>query len=243
LNPTNKLVQDLLKSESCYINTAHPDFLSGHKAMSIVTERLTMGKVQAMEKEFQKANVRGQQVASLTNQLNTQQGPQTPQSAAQNQLQNQIISTTVSTISYEASQSNSSYSDGNTGFFSSFFAGGKKKPTKQLQPKLEQPPTTLKATGQLSEREKLETEVIKLLLDSYFNIVKRTICDMVPKAIMLNLVSYTKENMQRELLSALYKSQSLKDALKESDYIVNRRNECKKMIEVLAQAETHVSNV
>jgi len=30
---------------------------------------------------------------------------------------------------------------------------------------------------------------------------------MVPKAIMLNLVSFTKENMQKELLSVLYKSQ------------------------------------
>lgn len=89
----------------------------------------------------------------------------------------------------------------------------------------------------------METEVIKLLLESYFNIVKRTISDMVPKSIMLNLVNYTKENMQKELLSSLYKSQSLREAMKESDYVVNRRNECRKMIEVLSQAEAVISNV
>jgi hypothetical protein len=36
----------------------------------------------------------------------------------------------------------------------------------------------------------METEVIKLLISSYYNIVKRTMIDMVPKAIMLNLVQY-----------------------------------------------------
>ena len=106
--------------------------------MSIVSERLTMNKVQAMEKELQKANIRGQQAANVANQLNPQQGPPSPQTAAQQQLQNQLISTTVSTVSYEASRQQTSYSEGNTGFFSSFFASGKKNPTKQLQPKLEQ---------------------------------------------------------------------------------------------------------
>jgi len=48
LNPTNKLVQDLVNMEACYINTAHPDFLNGHKAMAIVTEKIAMGKGQTL---------------------------------------------------------------------------------------------------------------------------------------------------------------------------------------------------
>ena len=31
MEPTNKLVRDLVSMESCYINTAHPDFLNGHR--------------------------------------------------------------------------------------------------------------------------------------------------------------------------------------------------------------------
>ena len=35
--------------QACYVNTTHPDFLNGHKAMSIVTERLNQNKPQPQE--------------------------------------------------------------------------------------------------------------------------------------------------------------------------------------------------
>jgi len=31
MDPTNKLVRDLVAMEACYINTGHPDFLNGHR--------------------------------------------------------------------------------------------------------------------------------------------------------------------------------------------------------------------
>ena len=58
-----------------------------------------------------------------------------------------------------------------------------------------------------------------MLISSYFNIVKRTMIDMVPKAIMLNLVSHAKEELQRELLENLYRTNALDDLLKESEVI------------------------
>lgn len=82
----------------------------------------------------------------------------------------------------------------------------------------------------------------ELLLDSYFNIVKRTVADMIPKAIMLHLVNYSKEHMQRELLHELYKSK-WDDVLKESEAVSTKRAECRRMIEVLTRAEEAVSNV
>jgi vacuolar protein sorting-associated protein 1 len=87
------------------------------------------------------------------------------------------------------------------GFFGSFFKGGNKKKMANMEP----PPPTLKASSTLSDKETQEVEVIsmsfnkyfpsqvliilELLISSYFNIVRRTMIDMVPKAIMLNLVS------------------------------------------------------
>ncbi|KAJ2386948.1 vacuolar protein sorting-associated protein 1, partial [Coemansia sp. RSA 2611] len=126
-----------------------------------------------------------------------------------------------------------------TGFFGSFWQGGKKK----RQATMEAPPAVLKASGTLSEREQQETEVIKLLIQSYFNIVKRTTIDMVPKAIMLKLVVFAKQGLQRELFRELYKPEAMDDLLKESEATVARRSECRKMIEALRKADTIVSSV
>jgi hypothetical protein len=41
--------------------------------------------------------------------------------------------------------------------------------------------------------------------------------DMVPKAIMLNLVAHAREDLQRELLENLYRTNALDDLLKESE--------------------------
>lgn len=67
--------------------------------------------------------------------------------------------------------------------------------------------------------------------------------DMVPKAIMLNLVSWTKDEMQRELLENMYKTEELDDLLKESDYTVRRRKECMQMVESLGKASEIVNQV
>lgn len=84
---------------------------------------------------------------------------------------------------------------------------------------------------------------LELLISSYYNIVRRTMIDMVPKAVMLNLVQHTKEEMQRELLENLYKSDQLDDLLKESEYTVRRRKECQQMVESLTKAQEIVNTV
>ena len=84
---------------------------------------------------------------------------------------------------------------------------------------------------------------LELLIQSYYNIVKRTMVDMVPKAIMLNLVNHAKEELQRELLTELYKHDVLDDLLQESDFTSQRRKECKKMIEALQKADEIVASV
>lgn len=67
--------------------------------------------------------------------------------------------------------------------------------------------------------------------------------DMVPKAIMLNLVQWTKENMQGELLTNMYKTDELDELLKESDYTVKRRKDCQQMVESLTKAQEIVNQV
>ena len=44
MEPTNKLVRDLVSMEATYVNTGHPDFLNGSRAMAIVHERHAAAK-------------------------------------------------------------------------------------------------------------------------------------------------------------------------------------------------------
>lgn len=87
------------------------------------------------------------------------------------------------------------------------------------------------------------THITELLITSYFNIVRRTMIDMVPKAIMYQLVSMTKEEMQRELLENMYRAEELDDLLKESEYTIRRRKECQQMVESLTKAAEIVNQV
>jgi replication fork clamp-binding protein CrfC len=86
----------------------------------------------------------------------------------------------------------------------------------------------------------METEVIKLLINSYFNIVKREMIDMVPKSITYTLVNFSKDGLQQELLTKLYRPEVLEDLMKESEHVVARRKEVVQMIGALNKAEEYV---
>lgn len=49
--------------------------------------------------------------------------------------------------------------------------------------------------------------------------------------------------MQKELLENMYRTDSIDDLLKESDYTVRRRKECQQMVESLGKASEIVSQV
>lgn len=127
------------------------------------------------------------------------------------------------------------------GFFGGFFSSKNKKRLAAM----EAPPSILKASGSMSERETLETEVIKLLINSYFNIVKKNVNDIIPKSIMLKLITKSKDDIQKILLEKLYANggDEIKELVKENELTVQRRKECVKMVEVLKNANQIVSSV
>ncbi|KAK2460627.1 hypothetical protein APHAL10511_007097 [Amanita phalloides] len=200
MTPTLKLVQDLVAMQACYVNTTHPDFISGHKATAIVNERLNANK------------------------------PQPPANDPKN-IRAQINNNKDLDVDKKEEPS----------FFGSFFSS--KGATKKKGSIMEAPPTIIRPQSGLNERETMETEVIKLLIHSYFNIVKREMIDVVPKAIMLNLVAHSKETLQHELLQELYKPDVLDELLKESEYVVSRRKEVMSMLQALNKAEEIVAGV
>jgi vacuolar protein sorting-associated protein 1 len=211
MRPTNELVEHLIRAESYFVNPTHPNFISGHKAMAIVYEKLH-------PKEKPAAPL----VDSRTGKPLSLNQPPTPQS-------------------YTLDASQKERSEG--GIFSSFLSSGGTKTIARKPGILEAPPAILKASGTVSEREYAEIEVIKMLISSYFDIVKQTCIDLVPKYIMNNLVRHAKEDLQQGMLGELYKEEILAELLKENPETVTRRNEVKRMIAALQKADEIVSTI
>lgn len=59
----------------------------------------------------------------------------------------------------------------------------------------------MRASGENSPRSMMETKIIKNLIHSYFNVVRKNVNDSVPKTIMAFLVNQVKKIAQRELVS------------------------------------------
>ena len=85
-----------------------------------------------------------------------------------------------------------------------------------------------------TDREFMEINIIRNLIVSYFNVVKKNICDLVPKAIMCFLVNKSKDISEQKMIEILYKSKvDIKNLLKEDPIITEKRKEIKEQLSFL----------
>ncbi|KAL4993562.1 Dynamin central region-domain-containing protein [Aspergillus recurvatus] len=96
---------------------------------------------------------------------------------------------------------------------------------------------------EISDRELMETELIRRLISSYFTIVRETIADQVPKAIMHLLVNHSKDVVQNRLVSELYKEEFFAELLYEDDGIKAEREKCERLLETYKAAAKIVGEV
>jgi dynamin 1-like protein len=94
--------------------------------------------------------------------------------------------------------------------------------------------------GHASSRDVMETCIIKNLISSYFLVVKKSICDYVPKTIMCFLVNKSKILAEKEMVSQLYNTSELESLLEEDPTIAKKRKYCK---EVLADLKTSLETL
>ena len=207
LVPTQRMISDLIRIELAHINTSHPDFIGGSRAVSQLLER--------MHKE------------SL-------QKTKTVNSSIQNSQKSEVGTGAQS----------SSKSD--PGFLSNIFSRKEAVATNSGPPgmvTLPQMPSSLRQTNEMTERERIEVEIIKSLIRSYFNIVRKNIGDLVPKTVMFFLVNHAKEHMQSVLVQRLYRDSSLDDLLRETNDAAQRRKNCIEVQTLLRRALEIVNEV
>ncbi|RKP12082.1 Dynamin central region-domain-containing protein [Piptocephalis cylindrospora] len=92
------------------------------------------------------------------------------------------------------------------------------------------------ATAMMTEREEMETQLIRSLIGTYFGIVRKNIQDMVPKVVMHLLVDHVKEGLQTRLVASLYRESVFEELLQEDESITAERQRCQSMMEVYNRA-------
>lgn len=97
-------------------------------------------------------------------------------------------------------------------------------------------PNTLKVKGKMSYQESVEIGIIKSMVVSYFEIVKKIVIDQVPKAIMNELVYKSSEKIQERLFLDIYDTQNLESIIVESTETTEKRNRLNTTLKALKQA-------
>ncbi|XP_029049512.1 dynamin-1-like protein isoform X3 [Osmia bicornis bicornis] len=216
LPPTNHMVENLVAIELAYINTKHPDF---HKDAALVSSLLKNNDV-----DHVKQNRRLPSTTSTSSTI-------IPNDTGRSESNSSIDGSPVR--NHEQSRA----SPNPNPVIEVIRTSSQQKPINLL------PEVPMQTSRKLSEREQRDCDVIERLIKSYFYIVRKSIQDSVPKAVMHFLVNYVKDNVQSELVTHLYKSDHAEVLLNESEHVAVRRKEAANMLKALTQAGHIISEI
>jgi len=241
--PTRSMIENLIHIELAFVNTSHPDFIGAGGLTKTIVDKLTAEKVAAKETEMReralkdaRAQIEQEKADIIIRSKNPQQPnavPARPDKPAQPQVIPQIAP------SRPAPASAIKHDKGLSGVFTSLMGPKKNKPKSKAS--LDNVPLVIKDEGPLTENEKFETDLIKTLMQSYFEIIRKNTQDITPKAIMYFLVNKSKEALHNRLVEHLYKEDLFDELLGESPDIVARRKTARELVAMLKRA-TEVMN-
>ena len=88
---------------------------------------------------------------------------------------------------------------------------------------LHEPPSMLRATEPETDEQLLQVKVTRILLRSYFSIVRASLVDTVPKAVMHFLVNAVQRGLQQHLIRMLYRDDLFGELLREQPELAQHR--------------------
>lgn len=260
LGPSSSYVSSLIDIQMAYINTNHPNFLGAATAMSnILSER------QAKERRIREellAEKRHEEAVNSGGDVDLTGSKEEHAKEAANAALNGSVKKTKASSHADAHHRVSSHGSNGPSkdsFLNYFFgkdaanldAAGLASefhhesqvsyPTGSY--KMNDLSHELENLEGLSEKEVLECELIRKLITSYFGIVRETIEDQVPKAVMHLLVNHSKESAQNRLVSELYKESLFDELLYEDENLAQERAKCAEMLKTYREASKVISEV
>lgn len=253
VSPTQMMVANLVKIELAYINTSHPDFIGGSQAVATLMQKI--GKENDRQRAQGIAGVVGVPESGPLSTTSVQNYEY--EGGDENASAYDKRSTTGGGIMNMLFQKDGQHGGGGGGGAST--AGGPPvtvasaaKSRRGGRPSFE-PPSMVdlpqvpdrmnQADIPVTEKEKIEMEIIKTLVGSYFDIVRKNFTDMVPKTIMYFLVNHVRDSLQNELVSELYREAEVGTLLQEAEDIAARRQTCMEMKDLLGKALEIVNEV
>ncbi|KMZ66838.1 hypothetical protein ZOSMA_287G00010 [Zostera marina] len=248
LEPSETMIGHLIEMEMDYINTSHPNFIGGSKAVENARQNVKFSRpsptVPRPKDGIDSEKLHGYEKTAKSRAIFARSG-------VNGFSADQVAKPTSDADKPVSSGSSSSASWG----FSSIFGGDNHSVAKENNYllkshnedvqiidhmfstiQLEEPPIFLKPSENQSEQEAVEILVTKLLLRSYYDIVRKNIEDFVPKAIMHFLVNHTKRELHNVFIRKLYRESLFEDMLREPDDIAAKRKRTRETLRVLEQA-------
>lgn len=233
LPTTNNMVENLVAIELSYINTKHPDFHDAQLVGTLVKNTLDDQRKQMTNRSLTPA---------LQETLPKQDNNKKEQSIIANLMKTTNISGEGAAQGSQVNGNPATEENGQQSSSSASSAHFVASPAKPVN-LLPEVPMATTLSRKLSPREQRDCEVIERLIKSYFLIIRKSIQDTVPKAIMHFLVNYVKDNLQSELVTHLYKHDQFNDLLSESEHIAIRRREAAEMLKALQKASLIISEI
>ncbi|KAH9657491.1 Dynamin-related protein 3A [Citrus sinensis] len=168
LEPSETMIGHIIEMEMDYINTSHPNFIGGSKAVEIALQQIKSSKVPLPITRHKgvRPTVEVEKVAPAGNTSGSSWGISSIFGGSDNRVPAGKESVTNKPFSEPVQNVEHAFA----------------------MIHLREPPTILRPSESHSEQENVEIAVTKLLLRSYYDIVRKNIEDSIPKAVMHFLI-------------------------------------------------------
>lgn len=237
-----------------YINTSHPNFIGGSRALEVAQQQIRSLVVvpvtrqrDSVENDMTQASERGSRPRGIVGRATANGFIRQPA--------NGVIVDQGARPNTHAETERSRPAASSMWGISALFSGSENQSSAREAPRgnahrepayniehassiihLREPPTILRSPETPSEQEATEIAATKLLLSSYFDIVRKIIEDSVPKAVMHFLVNHTKRELHNVLIQKLYRENLFEEMLQEPGEVAVKRKRARETLRVLQQA-------
>ncbi|KAL0891465.1 hypothetical protein Bca101_015448 [Brassica carinata] len=248
LEPAEAMIGDIIDMEMDYINTSHPNFIGGTKAVEAAMQKVKSSRIPHPVARPKDTVEPDRTSSSSASQVKSR-------SFLGRQANGIVVDQGVVSADSEKPAPAANASESRWGIHSIFRGSDNRGATKEnllnntfseavedtsqnnlSMIYLKGPPTVLRPSETHTEQEDVEIQITKLLLKSYYDIVRKNIEDLVPKAIMHFLVNHTKRELHNVFIKKLYRENLFEEILQEPDEIAGKRKRTQETLHILQQA-------